>query len=632
MSRISQLINELKKRGIQAQVTKDQAVDILRTLPPSIKQPVPHQFDDRNDYHTELMLINMQHPEIVKMPVRSTGVQKPRSSTSDRLKPVQLISNYNLQSIKINSFTNLFQNITPSNKVAIANIISSSGPLLRIRVHALVCRNSDGKLTSGKVGQTKEQMAAAIDKIIDEVNEIYKGTGIEFIFYPSADIEIRNDTKLNQDFILNASEQSKLFLGQQSTKELEVLTESYSTNNYRSQICNQYPQKLVLLFSEGTFISAAPTQGNWRRCLKCESLFFGDSQATSRCASGGQHNADLNLSYNIYIFTENGFSVDPTSADLQKGWRWCKKCQSLFFSEGSTSICPAGSQHDGSESAFYVLDFISSFSETLSLVVDNKSQDGWRWCKKCQGFFFGKNEALSNCPAGSKHSTEGSGNYVLLTNQSTARQVVMSPSHGGFSWGDKAYAKLSAVVPLGSADIESYATFAAHEIGHYLNLWHTFAQFSVPATMSEKPIQEKIDYLQGEIRKHLESELKKKSVTRLNILDALNGDLGSEVLDTPPDDSGELLACLNTAANATTDGCGPLSTCTISLSDGTTVSYTPDRSLVMSYFKGCLNFNQHFSADQATRMRKHLINGGRRSLVGVQLGDTSTPQERMCAI
>ena len=68
------------------------------------------------------------------------------------------------------------------------------------------------------------------------------------------------------------------------------------------------------------------------------------------------------------------------------------------------------------------------------------------------------------------------------------------------------------------------------------------------------------------------------------------------------------------------------------MSDGTTVSYSPDRSLVMSYFKGCMNFDQHFSADQTVRMRKHLINGFRRPLVSVQLGDTATPAERVCAV
>jgi lysozyme family protein len=34
----------------------------------------------------------------------------------------------------------------------------------------------------------------------------------------------------------------------------------------------------------------------------------------------------------------------------------------------------------------------------------------------------------------------------------------------------------------------------------------------------------------------------------------------------------------------------------------------------MSYFKGCLNFNQHFSPGQAQRMRNAIVNGNRKHI------------------
>ena len=37
----------------------------------------------------------------------------------------------------------------------------------------------------------------------------------------------------------------------------------------------------------------------------------------------------------------------------------------------------------------------------------------WRWCHKCQGIFYGNNPG-SKCPAGGAHSKQGSGNYSLL--------------------------------------------------------------------------------------------------------------------------------------------------------------------------------------------------------------------------
>src|SRR5262249_20050522 len=43
-------------------------------------------------------------------------------------------------------------------------------------------------------------------------------------------------------------------------------------------------------------------------------------------------------------------------------------------------------------------------------------QDGWRWCKRCQGLIFGMGSTAGPCPAppaGSQHDFSGSGNYLL---------------------------------------------------------------------------------------------------------------------------------------------------------------------------------------------------------------------------
>jgi hypothetical protein len=41
------------------------------------------------------------------------------------------------------------------------------------------------------------------------------------------------------------------------------------------------------------------------------------------------------------------------------------------------------------------------------------TQRNWRWCNKCQGLWFGPNAAQSNCPQGGQHSSAVSGNYRL---------------------------------------------------------------------------------------------------------------------------------------------------------------------------------------------------------------------------
>ena len=40
-------------------------------------------------------------------------------------------------------------------------------------------------------------------------------------------------------------------------------------------------------------------------------------------------------------------------------------------------------------------------------------QENWRWCNKCQGLFFAGN-SRGVCPAGGTHNSGGSGNYGLL--------------------------------------------------------------------------------------------------------------------------------------------------------------------------------------------------------------------------
>jgi hypothetical protein len=42
------------------------------------------------------------------------------------------------------------------------------------------------------------------------------------------------------------------------------------------------------------------------------------------------------------------------------------------------------------------------------------TQENWRWCKKCQGLFFAGNPTLGVCPAGRTHDQSESGNYALI--------------------------------------------------------------------------------------------------------------------------------------------------------------------------------------------------------------------------
>ncbi len=92
--------------------------------------------------------------------------------------------------------------------------------------------------------------------------------------------------------------------------------------------------------------------------------------------------------------------------DNQGGWRWCNKCQGLFFSGNSQGVCPAWGAHDSTGSGNYQL---------VDNVVGGPGQHNWRWCNKCQGLFFDGYPFQGRCPAGDSHIITGSGNYVLMS-------------------------------------------------------------------------------------------------------------------------------------------------------------------------------------------------------------------------
>src|SRR4051812_41310585 len=84
--------------------------------------------------------------------------------------------------------------------------------------------------------------------------------------------------------------------------------------------------------------AGAPRQANWRFCNKCEVLFFNGYPNKGSCATGGAHVAQ---GFNFLL----PHDVAETSSE-QRNWRFCNKCKAMFFDgfpvKGS---CPAGGAH-----------------------------------------------------------------------------------------------------------------------------------------------------------------------------------------------------------------------------------------------------------------------------------------------
>jgi hypothetical protein len=138
-------------------------------------------------------------------------------------------------------------------------------------------------------------------------------------------------------------------------------------------------------------------QANWRWCHKCQGMYFAGNPAL-HCPAGGAHDHTGSGNYRI--------SQNMTVPYGQTNWRWCRKCQGMYFGGNPGSHCPAGGAHDDTGSGDYNLVHDSG---------DFAGQSNWRWCHKCQGLYFAGINA-GHCPAGGGHDHTGSGNYILRQN------------------------------------------------------------------------------------------------------------------------------------------------------------------------------------------------------------------------
>jgi prepilin-type processing-associated H-X9-DG protein len=137
-------------------------------------------------------------------------------------------------------------------------------------------------------------------------------------------------------------------------------------------------------------------QEDWRFCRKCNALFFDGSAAKGVCATSGEHSAQ---GFNFFL-------EHDVAGDGQPDWRFCRKCSSMFFNGYPTKgVCPAGGAHEG-EGYNFVLEHDGPGWERYQN-AGQVAQDSWRFCEKCQSLFFDGFATKGVCPAGGGHSAQG---------------------------------------------------------------------------------------------------------------------------------------------------------------------------------------------------------------------------------
>ena len=137
-------------------------------------------------------------------------------------------------------------------------------------------------------------------------------------------------------------------------------------------------------------------QGEWRFCHKCQIMFFDGFPTKGACPAGAGHDV---AGYN-FLLPYDGAET-PTD---QHNWRFCHKCNALFFDGFPTKgACPAGAGHDAAGYNFLLPHDVAESSV---------AQQKWRFCHKCNAMFFDGFSTKGACPAGAGHDAAGY-NFVI---------------------------------------------------------------------------------------------------------------------------------------------------------------------------------------------------------------------------
>lgn len=141
------------------------------------------------------------------------------------------------------------------------------------------------------------------------------------------------------------------------------------------------------------------------------------------------------------------------------------------------------------------------------------------------------------------------------------------------------------------------ATLMAHELGHFFHQAHTHGV--IPTTLEQA-------------RKFVKDYVASTKIDVAHGLQVFDADR-FYVSDTNPDPANVIYDALGYGA------CGATNNISLAVNFSTSAPYTytlsPDRGNVMSYFKHCTNFNQHFSPQQAARVKRSVLFGNRNYLI-----------------
>jgi hypothetical protein len=142
--------------------------------------------------------------------------------------------------------------------------------------------------------------------------------------------------------------------------------------------------------------ASAAQQTGWRWCNRCQCLFYGDNYTSGWCVRGGGHNWRGSGNYKPHHDYHYG----------EDDWHWCDRCQSMWRGgdDHHNSACPSGAGHRRYGSGNYSFEYGNDY--------EDREQPGWRRCRRCYCMCY-SGQGNGYCPRGGGHNFNGSRKYFV---------------------------------------------------------------------------------------------------------------------------------------------------------------------------------------------------------------------------
>ena len=169
-----------------------------------------------------------------------------------------------------------------------------------------------------------------------------------------------------------------IFLPNQPGQDLHI-SKTYDGPQTNSS-CGHAPRTKVDIAMHREGISLP--QPDWRFCNKCQELFYDGSSSKGNCPAGGTPNGHLAAGYNFVL-------PHDSNTGGQAEWRFCRKCRAMFYNGyPEKGACPGGGAHEA-----------AGYNFTLPHDVAGPGQNNWRYCANCHAMFYDGYPSKGVCPA-----------------------------------------------------------------------------------------------------------------------------------------------------------------------------------------------------------------------------------------